>query len=94
MLATDVNNYQRATVTPETNTKILVCNAGHTGACLCNRDARGFDDHARDTAINCIVHDSALSSQECQTGLIDNEKKQEERQPQHGKAGGGPLKQH
>jgi acetate kinase len=28
MLATNVDNYHRTTVTPETNTKILVCNAG------------------------------------------------------------------
>src|SRR4030095_6319054 len=28
MLATNVDNYQRTTVTPEAQTKILVCNAG------------------------------------------------------------------
>jgi hypothetical protein len=70
MLATDVNNHRRATVTPEASTRILVCNAGQTGACLCNRDAQGFEDHARDAAVDRFIHDPALSSQECPTFLI------------------------
>jgi hypothetical protein len=70
MSATDVNNYHRATVTPETNTRILVCNAGQTGARLCNRAAQGFEDHARDAAGDRFIREPALSSQERLTSLI------------------------
>jgi hypothetical protein len=87
MLATDVNNHHRRTVTPKASTGILVCIAGQTGAHPRNRDAQGFEDHARDVAVDRFIHDPALSSRECQISLKIDDKKQKERSPEQGKAG-------